>query len=67
MSNRHISASDLNTTSNNKSKKEAKMALGKYAVDFEMRVDYDRLRKDGYERLSLWPIDELMECWLPYK
>jgi hypothetical protein len=23
--------------------------------------------KDGYERLSLWPIEELMECWLPYK
>jgi hypothetical protein len=23
--------------------------------------------KDGYELLSLWPIDELMECWLPYK
>ena len=21
--------------------------------------------KDGYELLSLWPIDELMECWLP--
>ena len=21
---------------------------------------------DGYERLSLWPIEELMECWLPY-
>jgi len=23
--------------------------------------------KDGYERLCLWPIDELMECWLPYR
>ena len=23
--------------------------------------------KDGYEKLSLWPIEELMECWLPYK
>ncbi len=23
--------------------------------------------KDCYELLSLWPIDELMECWLPYE
>lgn len=23
--------------------------------------------KDGYELLSLWPIDELMEYWLPYE
>jgi Xaa-Pro aminopeptidase len=23
--------------------------------------------KDDYELLSPWPIDELMECWLPYK
>jgi hypothetical protein len=22
---------------------------------------------DGYELLSRWPIDELMECWLPYR
>ena len=22
---------------------------------------------DGYERLSRWPIEELMECWLPYR
>jgi Xaa-Pro dipeptidase len=22
---------------------------------------------DGYELLSLWPIQELMECWLPYR
>ena len=23
--------------------------------------------EDGYERLTRWPIDELMECWLPYR
>jgi Xaa-Pro aminopeptidase len=23
--------------------------------------------KDGYELLTRWPIDELMECWLPYR
>jgi Xaa-Pro aminopeptidase len=23
--------------------------------------------EDGYELLSRWPIDELMECWLPYR
>ena len=22
---------------------------------------------EGYERLTRWPIDELMECWLPYR
>jgi hypothetical protein len=27
-----------------------KMALGKYAVDYEMRVDYDRLRKEKLTR-----------------
>jgi len=26
------------------------MALGKYAVDYEKRVDYDRLRKERLER-----------------
>ena len=26
------------------------MALGKYAVDYEMRVDYDRLRKERLKR-----------------
>jgi hypothetical protein len=26
--------------------KEEKMALGKYAVNYEKRVDYDRLRKE---------------------
>jgi Xaa-Pro dipeptidase len=25
-------------------------ALGKYAVDYEMRVDYDRLRRERLER-----------------
>jgi hypothetical protein len=50
MSNRHISASDLNTASNNQNRKEEKMALGKYAVDYEMRVDYDRLRKERLQR-----------------
>jgi len=50
------------------------MALGKYAVDYEMRVDYDRLRKerlkwakDQINKDGLGAIDELMECWLPYK
>lgn len=23
--------------------------------------------EDGYELLTRWPIDELMECWLPYR
>jgi Xaa-Pro aminopeptidase len=23
--------------------------------------------KDGYELLTRWPIEELMECWIPYK
>lgn len=23
--------------------------------------------KDGYERLTMWPIEELMECWIPYR
>ena len=26
------------------------MALGKYGVDYEMRVDYDRLRKERLTR-----------------
>lgn len=31
------------------------------------RLEEDVLvTKDGYELHSLWPIDELMECWLPY-
>jgi methionine aminopeptidase len=23
--------------------------------------------EDGYEVLTRWPIDELVECWLPYR
>jgi Xaa-Pro aminopeptidase len=23
--------------------------------------------KDGYEMLTRWPVEELMECWLPYR
>jgi Xaa-Pro aminopeptidase len=35
---------------------------------FGVRLEENLLvTKDGYERLSLWPIDELMECWLPYR
>lgn len=35
---------------------------------FGVRLEENILvTKDGYERLSLWPIDELMECWLPYR
>ena len=37
---------------------------GKFGVRLEENV---LVTKDGYERLSLWPIDELMECWLPYR
>ena len=36
---------------------------GKFGVRLEENI---LVTKDGYERLSLWPIDELMECWLPY-
>ena len=33
-----------------------------------VRLEEDILvTKDGYERLTLWPIDELMECWIPYR
>lgn len=33
-----------------------------------VRLEEDILvTKDGYELLSLWPIEVLMECWLPYK
>jgi Xaa-Pro aminopeptidase len=23
--------------------------------------------EDGYELLTRWPVDELMECWRPYR
>jgi len=33
-----------------------------------VRLEEDVLvTEDGYELLSRWPIDELMECWLPYR
>jgi Xaa-Pro aminopeptidase len=33
-----------------------------------VRLEEDILvTEDGYELLSRWPIDELMECWLPYR
>ena len=25
------------------------------------------VKKNGYEILTRWPIEELMECWIPYK
>ena len=37
---------------------------GKHGVRLEENV---LVTKNGFERLSLWPIEELMECWLPYK
>ena len=37
---------------------------GKDGVPFEENI---LVTKDGYELLSLWPIAELMECWLPYR
>ncbi len=37
---------------------------GKHGVRLEENI---LVTKDGYERLSLWPIDELMECWRPYR
>jgi hypothetical protein len=46
--------------------REGKMAFGKYR-DGVRPEENIRVTKDGYERLSLWPIEELMECWLPYK
>jgi Xaa-Pro aminopeptidase len=36
---------------------------GKDGVRLEENV---LVTKDGYEVLSRWPINELMECWLPY-
>jgi len=36
---------------------------GKHGVRLEENV---LVTKDGYEVLSRWPIEELMECWLPY-
>lgn len=33
-----------------------------------VRLEEDVLvTKDGYELLTRWPIEELMECWIPYK
>jgi Xaa-Pro aminopeptidase len=46
--------------------REGKMAFGKYRDGVRLEENI-RVTKDGYERLSLWPIEELMECWLPYK
>ena len=37
---------------------------GKDGVRLEENI---LVTKDGYELLSRWPIDELMECWLPYR
>jgi Xaa-Pro aminopeptidase len=37
---------------------------GKDGVRLEENI---LVTKDGYELLSLWPIAELMECWLPYR
>jgi Xaa-Pro aminopeptidase len=35
---------------------------GKDGVRLEENI---LVTKDGYKLLSLWPIEELMECWLP--
>jgi Xaa-Pro dipeptidase len=48
------------------------LAVGTYAGrrgdQFGIRLEEKILViMDGYERLSTWPIDELMECWLPYR
>jgi Xaa-Pro aminopeptidase len=37
---------------------------GKDGVRLEENI---LVTEDGYELLSRWPIDELMECWLPYR
>ena len=37
---------------------------GKHGVRLEENI---LVTKDGYEVLSLWPINELMECWIPYR
>ena len=37
---------------------------GKDGVRLEENI---LVTKDGDELLSRWPIEELMECWLPYK
>jgi Xaa-Pro aminopeptidase len=37
---------------------------GKDGVRLEENI---LVTEDGYERLSRWPIEELMECWLPYR
>jgi Xaa-Pro aminopeptidase len=40
---------------------------GKKGGKHGVRLEEDILvTKNGYEILSRWPIDELMECWLPY-
>lgn len=36
---------------------------GKDGVRLEENI---LVTKEGYERLTRWPIEELMECWLPY-
>ncbi|MCX8031963.1 MAG: Xaa-Pro peptidase family protein [Thermoleophilia bacterium] len=37
---------------------------GKHGVRLEENI---LVTKDGYERLTLFPIDELIECWIPYR
>lgn len=40
---------------------------GKKGGRHGVRLEEDILvTQDGYERLTRWPIQELMECWLPY-
>lgn len=37
---------------------------GKDGVRLEENI---LVTRDGYELLSRWPVEELMECWLPYR
>ncbi|MBI5443323.1 MAG: aminopeptidase P family protein [Deltaproteobacteria bacterium] len=44
------------------------MYAGKRGGKDGVRLEENLLvTKDGYERLTLWPVEELMECWLPYR
>ena len=41
---------------------------GAYPHGQNLRIEEEVLvTKNGYELLTRWPIEELMECWIPYK